>query len=281
MIRTRALLAGLAVAAMSATASASPTKQECLAANDKAQDLRNAGKLKDAREQLAVCISQSCPGPVRDDCTQRLTEIATAQPSVVFAVKDGGGNDLSAVSVTVDGQPLVGRLDGSAIDVDPGDHVFRFESGGAVANKHFVVREGEKGRREAIVVRATPAPAGPVPSEQSGSTQRTAGLVVGGVGVAGVVIGSIFGALALSAKPTGCPPNNTEACPRTAQNQSSVNKLPGLEDGSDVGLGIGIAGLVVGSILFFTAPHGGEARGGAASLKPWIGLGSTGVGGTF
>ena len=271
MIRTRAAFVGLALVVVSAGAAADPTKPECLAANDKAQDLRQAGKLKAAREQLAVCVAQSCPGPVRDDCVQRLAEIATVQPSIVFAVKDSAGDDLSAVNVTVDGQPFAEKLDGAALAVDPGDHTFRFEGVGAVTNKHIVVREGEKGRREAVVLGAKSTATGSSAAlgEHGGmGTQKTLGLVVGGVGVAGLVVGSIFGVVAKS----------TSNSPATAGRVSLVDAS---EWGSDIGFGIGIAGVVAGTILFFTAPresHGGHA---AASVRPWIGPGCAGFEGRF
>ena len=60
-----------------------PTKLECIAANDAAQDLRRTGKLREAREKLALCVSTACPGPVREDCAQRLTEVDGVMPSIV------------------------------------------------------------------------------------------------------------------------------------------------------------------------------------------------------
>jgi hypothetical protein len=55
-----------------------PTKQECVAANEAAQDLRRAGKLHGAKQKLLVCMSNSCPKAVRDDCAQQLGEVEKA-----------------------------------------------------------------------------------------------------------------------------------------------------------------------------------------------------------
>ena len=101
-------------------AAADPTKEQCIAANDHAQEFRQAGKLSKAREQLVLCVAQSCPGPVREDCAQRLDEVDKAMPTIVFVVKDASGNDVSGVSVTMDGQPLAAKLTGAAVAVDPG-----------------------------------------------------------------------------------------------------------------------------------------------------------------
>jgi hypothetical protein len=62
----------------SPAAADAPTKQECVAANEAAQDLRRAGKLREAREKLAVCLDEGCPKAVRDDCAQRRDEVDKA-----------------------------------------------------------------------------------------------------------------------------------------------------------------------------------------------------------
>src|SRR5580698_10702647 len=111
-----AIMLCVSLAAFPARA-ADPTKQECVEANDAAQDLRQSGKLRQAREKLAICASASCPSVVRDDCMQRLAELDSAMPQVVFSARDASGNDLVDVKVTIDGAPLVDRLDGSSVKV--------------------------------------------------------------------------------------------------------------------------------------------------------------------
>ncbi|MBV9945784.1 MAG: hypothetical protein JOZ69_02945, partial [Myxococcales bacterium] len=44
---------------------AKPTKQQCVGANESAQDLRRSGKLHEARTNLATCLSTTCPRLVR------------------------------------------------------------------------------------------------------------------------------------------------------------------------------------------------------------------------
>jgi hypothetical protein len=135
------------------TTSGDVTKDQCVDANSKAQPLRRAGKLVAARAQLAICADPRCPGIVRDDCTQRLDDLERVQPTIVFDAKDSAGNDLSEVKVSMDGKALVGRLDGTAIAVDPGPHAFTFEvSGQPNITRGFVLKEGEKLRRERIVI---------------------------------------------------------------------------------------------------------------------------------
>jgi hypothetical protein len=211
-------------------AAADPTKAQCIASNDHAQEFRQAGKLSKAREQLLICVAQSCPGPVREDCAQRLDELDKAMPTIVFEAKDAAGTDLVDVKVTIDGAPLADRLDGSSLKVDPGPHVFVFTwEGHPSVTKKLVLAEHDQARREVVVFgsaetphveSASPASA-PVAAGSGGSgiDRKTIAFAVGGAGVIGLVVGSIFGIVAKStydgatsrcaqsgsSPPSGCP----------------------------------------------------------------------------
>ncbi|MGH7269036.1 MAG: hypothetical protein ACREJ3_01285, partial [Polyangiaceae bacterium] len=141
-----------------------------------------------------------------------LDELEKAQPTILFEFKDCTGRDLIDVTATMDGHPLGQALGGSALRLDPGPHEFVFtETGVEPVTKTFVIEEGEKERRERIVIGAppppiaTPAPEMTVPPLAEGGaksgtpTQKLAGLIVGGVGVAGIATGAVFGLLTMSA----------------------------------------------------------------------------------
>ena len=124
---------------------------------------------------------------------------------------------------------------------------------------------------------ATPSATGSPAAAPSpdGSTQRTIGLVVGGVGVAGVVVGSIFGAMALSGSP--CSSSN-----KTCATQADHDTLVANETIANIGLGVGLVDLVVGNYLFLTAPATSPANERpSASISPWIGWGAAGITGRF
>jgi hypothetical protein len=195
------------------------TKQECIEANGKAQELRRGGQLSAARDQLRACAVPACPSLVRDDCARRLDDLERVQPTIVFDTKDGVGNDLASVKVTVDGRPLADNLDGKPLMVDPGSHVFVFTvAGQPPLTQTFVIKEGDQLRRERVVIgpaapvvaparsaRAVPSssmppPASPGAGHPAGGHggQKVLGLVTGGVGLAGVVVGTVFGLLTLS-----------------------------------------------------------------------------------
>ena len=276
----RVVLLALPLMAASSTASAAggpaaPTKNECIDANESAQRLVQTGKLVDARRDLLVCVSASCPGPIRDDCTQKLAEVQARTPTIVFEVIDDADHDMSAVRVTIDGHPLVDRLDGSAVAVDLGEHQFVFEAAGMAPEKRtLVLHEAEKDRRERVIlVRAgaaaaatappadaaqpdnAAAPEAPAPASD-GSTQRIVGLALGGVGAAGVIAGGVLGVLAkttydgalrseCSGKVSACNPQGISDG-STAHTEALV---------STVGFIAGAALLAGGAYLYFTAPR--------------------------
>ncbi len=226
------IVAGLQLSAGTARA-AEPTTSDCLTAHGASLRLGDEHKLRADRAQLLTCAQASCPAEIRRACLRRVGDVNAALPSILFEVKDGSGNDLSAVKVTMDGELLAERLDGSALVIDPGDHRFVFETAGQPPlEKRFVIRESQKDRREPITLGpvASPAPAMPAPVAQppatspaaapapsiasmvtmaptpalpeplkdtspsdTGKAQRTLGYVVGGVGVVGLAVGTVFG----------------------------------------------------------------------------------------
>ena len=189
---------------------ADPTKRECIDANGQAQVELKAGHLRAAERALQSCAVRACPTQVRKDCAGRLDALLPRIPTLVIEAKDPTGNDVTAVSVRVDGELLTERLDGTAIELDPGEHHFTFEANDASpVVRTIVIREGEVARREKVVIGKAPVvqierdPASPPASVRAASAdpgkgQRTAGLVVGGVGVVGLVAGAIFAGVASS-----------------------------------------------------------------------------------
>src|SRR4051812_24891653 len=100
------LVAVAIAAAMTAgagAAGATPT-EACVAASERAQELRNAGKLSAAREALVTCSEADCPKIVQTDCTRWMGEILAALPSVVPAAKDSAGRDLVEARFSIDGR---------------------------------------------------------------------------------------------------------------------------------------------------------------------------------
>jgi hypothetical protein len=155
-------LASMILGAATVARADEPTKEQCISANEEAFALRKSYKLLAARHKLAICTAPVCPTVIRDDCAERLSELAKAIPSVVFTVKDAGGNDLSDVNVTMDSVVITQRLDGSAIEVDPGEHTFELSSASLpTVSKVLIISEGVRGRQEAVTLKVATAPEPP------------------------------------------------------------------------------------------------------------------------
>jgi hypothetical protein len=263
---------------------APPTKRECVQASEAGQDLRGSGKLHDARGQFVVCMSATCPRPVREDCAQRLSEIDAAMPTLVLVARDADGNDVVAATATIDGSDTEHPLDGKAIDLDPGPHRLEFHAGDRTLQRDIVAHEGDKDRRVEVTFSAPQAPAAalapspPPPSPERpkgdpGSVQRWAGIGVGVVGVAGVVVGAAFGFVSKSTydhaldvecghNPNNCTPQGT-ADGDTAHSQATASTAAFIGGG---------ALLAAAAALYFTAP----SRPHAVAVAPALGDGSAG-----
>ena len=274
-----------------------PTKEQCIAANEEAQTLRKGGKLQAARTQLLMCVAHSCPGPVRDDCAERLNELDRATPSIVFTAKGAANADLTAVKVTMDGVVLTEHLDGTALNVEPGTHSFEFVSDGyPTVAKSFVIGEGSKGRLEVIAFapsETTPfvgvgsaagknTGAGDVdggpPAGQAAPSFKTWAYVAGGVGLAGVALGSYFGLVASSKWSSAKDACKIDQCGPSSDAQKERDDAASAGKLSTVAFIVGGAALVAGVTLFVISP---SKAPGTARIRVVPGLGSLTATGEF
>ena len=274
----------------------------CFAASEKEITLRKQQKLREAVAELVICAAPACPAEVRTECGRRIVELNAALPTLVLVATDAGGNDVIAVTVTVDGAPFASTLDGRALPIDPGSHVLRFEAPGkAPVEKTIVAREGEKDRHISVVLAAGGAGAGPavvapvvVPgvapgvngaaavapgtpqagsvaeptkSTSSWSTQKTFALIAAGVGLVGIGLGTAEGLAASSdfstqKKLCGSPTSCTDPAGALSAHNSTVTA----GTVASAGFVVGAVGVVAGVVLWFTAPHAKEAAPAQATL---------------
>jgi hypothetical protein len=248
----------------------------CIAGAEQSLASRKEGKLHEALRQLATCAAAGCPAEVKAECARRIAEVDAAMPTLILAAKDGAGNDLHDVKVSMDGAPLLATLDGRPVAIDPGAHTFRFElAGQAPVEKNLVLLEGDKDRRESVVIGPVVAhppeqpPATPPPSP-GWSTGRVVGLIVGGAGVVGLGVGAIFGAFALSSQnreKSDCP---DPSCSPLGRKQASADYDTAKSDatGSTIAFVAGGALVAAGAVLWLTAPR----SEGAPEPTPRLGL---------
>jgi hypothetical protein len=188
--------------------SAAQTKQECIAAYEATQSMRESGKLVEAREKAIVCARAECPKALNSECIEWVGEIEKSTPTVVFAAKAPDGSEITTVKVSVDGKLVTEELGARAVPLDPGKRSFRFDSADHGSKElEVVLREGEKNRTVAVSFEpakaaVAPEPVAPTPVAPATSSDGppTAFWVLGGAGVAAVAVGAVFEIMGLSKK---------------------------------------------------------------------------------
>jgi hypothetical protein len=182
---------------------------------------------------------------------------------------------------------------GVAIPSDPGEHTVQASAphkkgwsgkvtvpaGAAQARVDVPRLEDEPPPEAPVALTPAPAPAPapvapPAPPASDGSSQRAMGLVVGGVGIVGVALGTVFGLRAISDNK-----NAKSLCP-----QDFCASAAGVQDNSDaksaatvstVAMIAGVAGVAGGAILYLTAPKGAPRTG--IHLSPQLAPGVAGL----
>jgi hypothetical protein len=155
--------------------------------------------------------------------------------------------DAQGIQIRLDGKPLPAGALSSALPVDPGDHAVDVDADGKPLWHVPVHIDAKPGT---MVVRV-PAPGAP----PFWNGQRIASVAMGGVGVAGIVVGAVFGVRAANlmdeSKPH-CVDLNPDPCDRqgvTLRDQADASAWV-----SNISIGVGAAAIAGGVVLFLTAP---------------------------
>jgi hypothetical protein len=263
-MKTRSIPGFLVPVWLAASVVHADDKATCLDAASKAQRLQDAHKLVEARERLRVCARAQCPAVVQTDCANWLAEVEKTLPTVVFVATTRAGAALVDVKVSIDGLPLAPKLDGQALPVNAGLHTFHFESASdGSSDQQVLVNEGERNRAVAVVLAAA-APAQTPPS--NGSAQETGGRsrasnwvgwVLGGAGVLGLGVGTVFGVVTLGDKRSAHCDDNNVCDPGTVgeiKNASLVSDIGWLAGGTLLAAGVAV-------VLFVPSGSHGAAAG--------------------
>jgi hypothetical protein len=211
-----ASLAAVATFAFTHTALADD-KAECVSASENAQKLKDDRKFIKAREQMLVCARDVCPAAVKKDCADQVADLDKRTPTVVFHVKDKTGQDLVAVKITGDGNPLTEQLDGRAITLDPGVHTFRFEAAGnEPLEQKIVLAEGERDRNITV---SFGHPGGEQPIPTTKKSAPIGAFVLAGIGLVGMGVGAGFWGAGLGEKSSYEPGGSAQCAPGCSPSQ--------------------------------------------------------------
>lgn len=258
-MRVRSIHLTLGLWLVSGVAYAAPTQAtvQCIDGSERGQAARDAGDLLEARTQFLRCAQPQCPGAIQTACAEWGAAVGTQIPSFVLEVKDARGADVTTGSITLDGTPLPqDALEGRAVEVNPGSHVFRFEAPGSPAiERSIVAREGETKRLVSIAlapaprVEVLPPPAPPPRSHKPPAVSW----VLAGIGVAAIGTGAAFEVSGLVSRS-----NLDECSPRCSTDR--VDEIRRRMLVGDIAIGVGVAAVAVGAVLWILDARAPSAR---------------------
>ena len=195
-----------------------------------------------------------------------------------------------APHVIVDEAPLKQEALGIERFIDPGRHTVDVTADGyKPVTTSFDVAEGKAGTVTIALEKAAAVAAAPVaptqeaaaPASSSGSSlQRTLGITALAVGGAGLILGSVTGALAVGKHSELSGPCGSGTCP--ASSDATLDSYHTMGTLSTAGFIIGGLGVAGGAILLLTAPKRPSASASAAmGITPYVGYRSLGAVGRF
>lgn len=192
-------------------------------------------------------------------------KLAPLVPELALSLPSGAP---AGTVVKRDGRAVDSAALGASVPVDPGEHVVSTQApGGPVQETRIHLAHGEKKRVE-LQVSGAAAP----PADSSPPGRRAAVYVAGGVGVAGLVLGGVTGALTLGKKSvvrehcgSGIGLSDPTACDQTGLDAAESASTTGLV--STIGFGVGLAGFGAAAILYLTEPTQSDMTAGATSRR--------------
>ena len=222
-----------------------------------------------AEYREAIPLARASGSKVRQDLATERAAALESRLSMLTIRAMGGSEEASGLEIRRDGVPVQPAELGSPIPVDPGPHTIEAAAPGK-QKWSSTVQVTDAARLAVEVPALTPLATSAAPPTQapkpveappldqgvhsrSASTQRTAAIVVGAVGVVGVGIGAVFG-LGASSKwsdakskctdyPFGCSQDALDA-KSSAQSKASV---------ATVAFIVGGAAIAGAAVLWFTA----------------------------
>jgi len=255
------------------SAHADDDKEQCVTAHGDAQLLRKKHALVSATKTLRVCAREMCPALVQKDCTRWLGEVEAEQPTIVVVATDENGADIVDVRVLLDGKPLVDRLDGSPIAIDPGEHVLRFErAGGKASEQRIVLHDGEKSRTVKVSF-AEPVRPAPLVVEKAGIPAAT--WVFGAIGVASLGSFTYFG---LSGRAFESELSSSCAPSCSGDDVAGVRRRYLV---ADISLGVSVVSLAVATYFAISGSHEQPKSARTIDVRPIAGGAFVGLATSF
>jgi hypothetical protein len=244
-------------------------------------------------------LAHDAPKPfvkAQQAAADELAALAPRVPKLKITVE--GAANPKEVSLTIDGASFSAALIGLASPVDPGSHVIAGKTASARAEPVTVTIAEGSTQSVTLKFEASPTPVGestgaqklpegvpeaPPPAKDSGGVP--VGAWVGfGVGAAGLLAGGVFVLLNRLDRTAANNDCNAIGCPESKRSDitSLDNQANTAAALSWISLGVGVAGVGTGAVLYLTKGKKASSDTPAAQLQPWVGpqgggLGLTGV----
>jgi len=262
-----------------------------------------AGKLVEGTEMLRKVLREPLPAnpsPALSKAYERAqTVLDAAKPRIAGLTVSVAVPQGAELRLTVDGLVVANTLIDTELPADPGDHVIEASAPGYLkATSRVTLGSADKktvslklevdpnapaatpvgAGSESNVAPVAPiaatqvaAPAAAPPEPQQKSGNKVPAYISWGVGLAGVGVGTAFGVMAMKDKQNldGQCPNNS--CPSSSGDSVDSAKQKG--NISTIAFAVGGAGLVLGTVFYFTLgkssseTHAGTPARGFAGLQ--------------
>jgi hypothetical protein len=258
-----------------------------------AQCWERAGKTASAWEAYRRAADL---GPAETTVQAREGEARVAAHLTRLEIRPPTGADFGDVEVDLDGSRLSPMLYGVALPVDPGAHELTASATGRqrwALELNLPSGPGTTSVRipeSSLALRprtAPPAPAlatGDAPSANTappGQTMRTVGLVLGGAGIAGLTLGTVFAFKARADHDDLQAVCAGDVCAESAASQLDKYRSDALV--ANTALVIGASSLVGGVVVYLLAPSAKASPKPHVAVEPLLGPGVAGLhaSGTF
>jgi hypothetical protein len=263
------------------------------------------GNLLEAKEAYLALLREPATTSAqvrkfRSEAEQELAEIEPRIPYVTVEIRGLSPSD--AFEVTQDGRPLPRALVGVARPVNPGEHVWQARTGTQQnVTESRTIEAGTRDNKVVLLLTPEPKVAGvtepaavgeaaasthdvpPPVRESSGPPALT--YVGFGVGAVGAGVGVAF-LLQKNSHDNELREScrlepNPDACPATAPRKALQSDADRAGLISAIGFITGGVGVAVAVTAWLVDANSDDADAARTQIRPWIGVGSAGVSGTF
>lgn len=255
--------------------------------------LLNIGRCEEARGNLATAYGANLAAAIlahkiedkvgREESAR--AEVKRLEPLLSMLVLTvPPGTRVEGLQITRNGSAMGEGQWGAPVPVDAGAITIEASAPGRTTWKSTVKIERKPGSTTVdvppLALAAVAVPVDKGEPESAWSGQKTAALAVGGAGVIGVVLGTIFGVKAIGKKSdadAACQPNAPTLCEAAGFALRHEEKSAGtISTISFIAGGVALAG---GVVLFMTAPSGSAKKSEAMrfEVKPAVAGGDMGL----